>query len=386
MGDGALGPCSVCLVGLLSGEDTVATTPCGHMYHYKCILQSLQFKETCPNCCAKLEEGSLHRLAPSYVGGKQMLGEGVSQEDSHDAHALQEKLKAATEHSRYLSAENKRLKGLQSKQITDIAALRKEVTTLTAQQQTVAREKAKLWDDAAVQRRELKKLQEQVAASGLLKKATSQGFATASDAILTAAPEVKNLYIQELQLIIAREKELTQTLNRKVASLSERDMLKKRLALAPAPRTFSQSASIPAKRLKLETHSPPASAPATATDVAAYEFSTTLGRPKAKLRTRVRTPPAPLVPVATHVSQNSPGQLGQQAYTLSQGSSVSPDSVSSRASDRMRWNPVPRTHTPSSASPARRRQNIEFGTRRTTQSSAPKQPIHSHVSHSIVID
>eukprot|EP01062_Namystynia_karyoxenos_P015442 TRINITY_DN1559_c1_g1_i1.p1 TRINITY_DN1559_c1_g1~~TRINITY_DN1559_c1_g1_i1.p1 ORF type:complete len:449 (+),score=162.10 TRINITY_DN1559_c1_g1_i1:79-1347(+) len=58
--------CSVCLQPLLSGEDTLSTTSCGHCYHHLCLLQNMEYRSTCPMCQTKLTKRMVHTLAPMY--------------------------------------------------------------------------------------------------------------------------------------------------------------------------------------------------------------------------------------------------------------------------------------------------------------------------------
>ena len=45
--------CNICYESL--GDNNTATTPCGHKFCFKCIIESLQYRNTCPCCRAILK-------------------------------------------------------------------------------------------------------------------------------------------------------------------------------------------------------------------------------------------------------------------------------------------------------------------------------------------
>lgn len=48
--------CSVCLDSICTGDANMTKTPCGHVFHFTCILKSLTTKNLCPMCRAPLED------------------------------------------------------------------------------------------------------------------------------------------------------------------------------------------------------------------------------------------------------------------------------------------------------------------------------------------
>ena len=57
--------CSVCTESLISKDDSVSTTQCGHVFHTKCVTQWFQTgKNTCPQCRAI---SGMNQIIQTYV-------------------------------------------------------------------------------------------------------------------------------------------------------------------------------------------------------------------------------------------------------------------------------------------------------------------------------
>ncbi|KAJ9470178.1 hypothetical protein DIPPA_03888 [Diplonema papillatum] len=222
----SLGNCSVCLSGLLlaGGEDTLATTPCGHVYHFKCILQCLEYKKSCPNCCTALSDSCLHKIAPAYIGGKVLesagkrkkaTGKGGGDDDDdassedYDPSSLLRRLRASQSHAEFLAKEVKKLEASVETHRQQARCAKKKVTELRGSAEGSQRDQAALWERNRQLERENQKLSDTVTAAGYQEQVASQGFDKIAADIMAADPSIKNHFICDLHALLEKEKERT---------------------------------------------------------------------------------------------------------------------------------------------------------------------------------
>ena len=54
--------CSICLDRLLSVNIDAYVTPCGHVFHKRCIENSLRHSQECPNCRTAIITGTVNKI------------------------------------------------------------------------------------------------------------------------------------------------------------------------------------------------------------------------------------------------------------------------------------------------------------------------------------
>lgn len=74
--------CVICS-DLLTPSEDVFHTPCGHIFHYPCLIQWLERSKTCPQCREKTTEAKIHRIYFNFSNNDTI---------KEDATCLQQKL------------------------------------------------------------------------------------------------------------------------------------------------------------------------------------------------------------------------------------------------------------------------------------------------------
>jgi len=136
--------CSTCLELLTPGDD-LACTPCGHVFHYTCVLQWFETgKPNCPQCRAKANQNTLRRVYLAETDG----------DDEVDASTLQNKLDGAQFNLRCKESEREKL-ATRNKELEEThVKVKEEVKKLE-------KEKQKLKDSAAGYKSQVRYLQDE---------------------------------------------------------------------------------------------------------------------------------------------------------------------------------------------------------------------------------
>ena len=183
---------------------------CGHVYHYRCILQSIQYKAQCPNCNAGLEEEALHRVAPSYMANVSSGGGGGGEgEITENVQELKSRLSTSLSQTERITTECKALREKAGRAETAYNVLAKQHSEVLAAQKSTERLKAAHWDDMRILQKECTRLRGALEASGFREEAETSESAEVSESILCAAPEAKNQYIKDLHRLLHKEKART---------------------------------------------------------------------------------------------------------------------------------------------------------------------------------
>jgi len=90
--------CSTCLE-LLTPEDDLTSTPCGHVFHLACVVQWFETKKNCPQCRHSANERTLRKIFLAET-------DGATQQDPDD---LQNQLDNAQFQLRLKEAEKSKL-------------------------------------------------------------------------------------------------------------------------------------------------------------------------------------------------------------------------------------------------------------------------------------
>ena len=64
--------CSTCLE-LLTPDDDLTCTPCGHVFHLACVVQWFETKKNCPQCRHSANERTLRKIYLAEIGGESTL-------------------------------------------------------------------------------------------------------------------------------------------------------------------------------------------------------------------------------------------------------------------------------------------------------------------------
>lgn len=78
--------CVICS-DLLIPSDDVFYTPCGHIFHFTCLIQWLERSKTCPQCREKTNQAKIHRIYFNFSNNDTIID---------DASALQDKIDKLT--------------------------------------------------------------------------------------------------------------------------------------------------------------------------------------------------------------------------------------------------------------------------------------------------
>eukprot|EP01064_Diplonema_japonicum_P031671 TRINITY_DN5731_c0_g6_i1.p1 TRINITY_DN5731_c0_g6~~TRINITY_DN5731_c0_g6_i1.p1 ORF type:complete len:344 (+),score=65.50 TRINITY_DN5731_c0_g6_i1:43-1074(+) len=219
-----MGTCSVCLGGLLAVRgDTLATTKCGHVYHFNCILQSLEYMKKCPNCNAKLCEETLHKIAPSYLQNEEREAVSTNPETYNEGDIAEFKRTIHTleGHVKRLKIELKTADDTLKNHKTEIEKYKDKLFTVHNKLVTSTRDNAGLWDNIKSSDREIEQLHEIITRGRYKERLEGTSAEDIADEVFTADDTVKNNYIKDLVSLLKTEKQKVDAATTEAALLQE---------------------------------------------------------------------------------------------------------------------------------------------------------------------
>nr|XP_012216897.1 PREDICTED: E3 ubiquitin-protein ligase TRAIP-like isoform X2 [Linepithema humile] len=84
--------CVICS-DLLVPSDDIFNTPCGHIFHFTCLLQWLERSQTCPQCRERTTKHKIHRIYFNFPNNDSFVEDATSLQNKLDNVTFQLKLK-----------------------------------------------------------------------------------------------------------------------------------------------------------------------------------------------------------------------------------------------------------------------------------------------------
>ena len=212
-----LGDCSICLTSLLSGDDSIATTKCGHVYHYRCIIQSMEYKKACPNCCGGLRETEVYKMVNTYN-----MNASPRIKDDTDIVNMNKTIRKLAANVTTLAAELKKTETKNEELESEMGKSKRKSTEQTSKILTYVRDNADLWDQINSLKKEKLKLQEKITIGGYRNHIEDEGFDKVLETVLNSGEAVKNHYIKDLHKLITTANKTTAKLQEHNKQLDQR--------------------------------------------------------------------------------------------------------------------------------------------------------------------
>eukprot|EP01060_Flectonema_neradi_P022847 TRINITY_DN3106_c0_g1_i1.p1 TRINITY_DN3106_c0_g1~~TRINITY_DN3106_c0_g1_i1.p1 ORF type:complete len:420 (+),score=71.21 TRINITY_DN3106_c0_g1_i1:46-1305(+) len=213
-----LGDCSVCLSALLGSDDSIATTKCGHVYHYRCIIQSMEYKSACPNCCGSLKETDVFKMANTY----NIKGSNDIVKNDTDIHNLNKQVRVLTANVKTLASELKKSEAKRVELEEESAKTLKKSSDQHQRLKSLVRDNADLWEQINSLKKEKVKLQEVVTVNGYKTQIEEGGIDKALESVLNSGEAVKNHYIKDLHKLLTTANKTTAKLQDHNKNIEER--------------------------------------------------------------------------------------------------------------------------------------------------------------------
>ncbi|XP_071575097.1 E3 ubiquitin-protein ligase TRAIP-like [Temnothorax nylanderi] len=115
--------CVICS-DLLAPSDDVFYTPCGHIFHFACLIQWLERSKTCPQCRDRTTEQTIRRIYFNFSNSDSTAEDAASLQNRIDSLTFQ--LKLRDENLNKLTEANGKLE-------TQTAGLRQEVRNVESE-------------------------------------------------------------------------------------------------------------------------------------------------------------------------------------------------------------------------------------------------------------
>ncbi|XP_071647222.1 E3 ubiquitin-protein ligase TRAIP [Temnothorax longispinosus] len=115
--------CVICS-DLLAPSDDVFQTPCGHIFHFACLIQWLERSKTCPQCRDRTTERTIRRIYFNFSNSANIAEDTASLQNTIDSLTFQ--LKLRDENLNKLTEANGKLE-------TQTAGLRQEVRNVESE-------------------------------------------------------------------------------------------------------------------------------------------------------------------------------------------------------------------------------------------------------------
>ncbi|XP_024884185.1 E3 ubiquitin-protein ligase TRAIP-like [Temnothorax curvispinosus] len=103
--------CVICS-DLLAPSDDVFQTPCGHIFHFACLIQWLERSKTCPQCRGKTTTDNIRRIYFNFSNNDGARSLQNRTKDSENLHNLNAKIVEKVKKLKKLADEAKELRRL----------------------------------------------------------------------------------------------------------------------------------------------------------------------------------------------------------------------------------------------------------------------------------